>query len=250
VEADFHHVNLFCTLVGDTSKARKGTARGHSQVAVVRADPAWQANIAGGLSSGEGLIYAVRDNRTMIDENGDETTLDEGVTDKRLMCVEAEFASALKSPRGTATTVSAQLGRRGTPEPPHPHPPRPARRDDAHISVIGHITREELTRYLDATEVANGFANRYLWVCVRRSKLLPEGGNVPEEALRRWSRDLADALDFARRQDAIGRDPEARELWKTEYPRLTRAHPGLAGALLARGEAHTLRLSLPLRAPR
>ena len=41
---------------------------------------------------------------------------------------------------------------------------------------IAHITQEELRRNLTATELANGFANRFLWVCARRFKLLPEGG--------------------------------------------------------------------------
>ena len=60
----------------------------------------------------------------------------------------------------------------------------PVRVTGAHVSIIGHITQDELLRYLDRTEVANGFGNRFVWGCVRRSKLLPDGGRVPEEALR------------------------------------------------------------------
>ena len=52
----------------------------------------------------------------------------------------------------------------------------PARATDAHISIIGHITREEYRRELTETESANGFANRYCIVAVERSKCLPEGG--------------------------------------------------------------------------
>lgn len=33
-------------------------------------------------------------------------------------------------------------------------------------------------KYLNATEQANGFANRILWAAVRRSKLLPDGGEI------------------------------------------------------------------------
>ena len=36
----------------------------------------------------------------------------------------------------------------------------PAKATDAHISVIGHITTDELRRSLTRTEAANGFANR------------------------------------------------------------------------------------------
>ena len=44
----------------------------------------------------------------------------------------------------------------------------PIRATDAHISIIGHITREELLRYLTETEQANGFANRFIWLMVYR----------------------------------------------------------------------------------
>ena len=43
----------------------------------------------------------------------------------------------------------------------------PARATDAHISIIGHITREEARRELTETESANGFGNRIRgWQCV------------------------------------------------------------------------------------
>src|SRR5262249_22980569 len=35
-----------------------------------------------------------------------------------------------------------------------------------------------------------------------------------------------------------------RELWATVYPKLSGGEPGLLGAVLARGEAHVLRLSM------
>jgi hypothetical protein len=41
-----------------------------------------------------------------------------------------------------------------------------------------YVRRDDVRRYLDRTEVANGFGNRFLWICVRRSKSLPEGGQM------------------------------------------------------------------------
>jgi hypothetical protein len=46
----------------------------------------------------------------------------------------------------------------------------PARATDAHISLVGHITNEELKRELNECELFNGFANRFLWLVSRRSK--------------------------------------------------------------------------------
>lgn len=40
----------------------------------------------------------------------------------------------------------------------------PAKATNAHISIIGHITKNELCRYLSETEAGNGFGNRFLWL--------------------------------------------------------------------------------------
>ena len=44
------------------------------------------------------------------------------------------------------------------------------RATDAHIGIIGHITAEELQRCFTETSAANGFGNRFLWLCVKRAR--------------------------------------------------------------------------------
>jgi hypothetical protein len=78
---------------------------------------------------------------------------------------------------------------------------------------------------------------------VERSRLLPDGAVVDPAALREVGRELADALDNARRVDTVLRDDDAKELWREPYPRLTREVPGMTGAMRSRAEAQTLRLS-------
>ena len=56
--------------------------------------------------------------------------------------------------------------------------------------------------------------------------------------------ELADALAFARSAGEVRRDDEARTIWCEVYGELSEGKPGLAGALLARGEAHVMRLAL------
>src|SRR3712207_7605150 len=46
----------------------------------------------------------------------------------------------------------------------------PMKAMNAHISIIGHITKAELMRHMNETEVANGFANRYIWLLVKDRK--------------------------------------------------------------------------------
>lgn len=62
VERDRHFAKLFSNLVGKTAKARKGTSHGQARYPFEKIDPDWaRKRMLGGLSSGEGLIYEVRD---------------------------------------------------------------------------------------------------------------------------------------------------------------------------------------------
>jgi len=113
-----------------------------------------------------------------------------------------------------------------------------------HVSLLGHITTAELLRELSETAQANGWANRHMVFCVRRSKLLPHGGALSEEVVNALARRLRHALDAAREQGELRRDAEANRMWENVYPALTVDHPGMLGAITARSEAHVLRLSL------
>jgi len=120
----------------------------------------------------------------------------------------------------------------------------PTKSSGAHISIVGHITSEELKRNLDATEVANGFANRFIFVCVQRSKLLPFGGKVPDTEMDPIVHDLNEAINFARPHREIGMNPTAKEIWREVYEGLTDEGPGLSGAILGRGAPQVRRIAL------
>jgi hypothetical protein len=253
-EADRHYPNEYAVLVGKTSKGRKGTSWGRTKALLAEADPMWaDKRIASGLSSGEGLIWEVRDPITKMErvkgEGGavtyEEVEVDPGVEDKRLLVHEAEFPGVLRLIERTGNSLSAVLRTAwdtGALRSMVKH--SPARATGAHISLIGHATVEELTRYLTRTEMANGFGNRHLFVCVQRSKQLPEGRSVDDAALADVRRRFAEALTFARAQGEMARDQEARAVWAEVYGELSEGRSGLAGAMLARAEAHVLRLSM------
>ncbi|MBI2853303.1 MAG: DUF3987 domain-containing protein [Chloroflexi bacterium] len=242
-EQDRHGCNLFVNLVGETSKGRKGSSQGHIRELFARVDPTWtDNNVLSGLSSGEGLIAAVRDRVTRV-KDGEEEVIDPGVSDKRLLVAESEFAGALKVMSREGNTLSAILRQAfdsGTLRILTKN--SPAKATGAHISILGHVTKTELLRYLNDTEYANGFANRFLWVCVKRSKVLPEGGGIVDHS--NLIPRLREALEKARRLDVIRRNEEAREIWAAVYPSLSDGKPGLFGAVTARAEALVLRLSV------
>jgi DNA replicative helicase MCM subunit Mcm2 (Cdc46/Mcm family) len=118
-----------------------------------------------------------------------------------------------------------------------------ARATGAHVSIIGHITKDELRRLLTETESANGFGNRFLWAAVHRSKCLPEGGNIHRENLNDLVMRLHKAIEFAPSAGGMTRSEGARELWCNVYPELSEGKPGLLGAITARAEAQVMRLS-------
>lgn len=97
---------------------------------------------------------------------------------------------------------------------------------------------------LDESSKANGYANRFLWTCARRSRSLPEGGNIVPDSLLRIKKDIVEAIDFARTVERMKRDDDARRLWAKEYDRLSEGRPGMLGAITSRAEAQVLRLSM------
>jgi len=61
VEATLHHPNEYVLLVGESAKARKGSSWDHVARLMGTADPGFAARTSTGLSSGEGLVWALRD---------------------------------------------------------------------------------------------------------------------------------------------------------------------------------------------
>jgi hypothetical protein len=233
-----HYTNLFATLTGPTSKGRKGSSWARVLEALKLVDPDWAARcMATGLSSGEGVTYAVRDGA----EHGD----DQGVADKRVLVQEAEFAATLRVLRREGNTLSPVLRCAwDTGELRSMTRGSPMRATGAHISIVAHVTADELRSTLNQTEIGNGFANRFLWVWVERSKCLPDAPCVPARDLQALGERLRCAYQFAQGIREMKRDRQARALWYAQYRRLSDGKPGMFGALTARAEAQVTRLSV------
>ncbi len=231
VGATRHTLNLFLVLVGESSKARKGTSWNQLSHLFAEVDRAWTENrVTSARLTARGLIGIM----------GQQTG------DRRLLVLAEELASVLHTMGRSRSQLSPLLRcawDSGT--------LRMLDRDrlvqaaGGHLSLIGHITQRELAESLHRTEAHNGFANRCLWACVERSQCLPDGGNVDPQELSAIARRLARAVEWAQGQTEIlfRRDPAAAELWNDYYPTLSQLHSGLHGAATGRAEAQVLRLS-------
>lgn len=236
VGAEKHPARINAVLVGATSIGRKTSAWRPIREMFRRCDSPWiEDRVRTGLSTGEGIIYHLRDPQGK----------DEGITDKRLLAIEPEFSSMLKVMSREGNSLSGVLrtawddGNLSTLTKNSP-----LKATGAHFGLVGHTTKEELLRYLDSTERGNGFANRILWCLVRRSKLLPDGDPIPDAVLNDLAGKMGTLVEWARMDRYICRNPMAANLWRQVYAQLSADRPGLSGAILNRAEAQTLRISL------
>ncbi len=251
VEADKHFTNLFCVLVGDTASGRKGTSFGRVKEIFKGEDLEHERDcIVSGLASGEGLIYQIRDAQFVQKKNKESGELEEiqtdaGISDKRLLIVESEFAQVLRVQGREGNTLSAflrNLWDTGTARNLTKN--SPLRTTDAHVSIIGHITRTELLNCLNEVESANGYANRFLWFAVRRSKFLPFGaGEIDECNFVNFQRELTKRIKFAANVKRLIFTAEARNLFASKYQKLETSRFGFLAKVTQRASAYVCRLS-------
>jgi hypothetical protein len=233
VDATRHGLNLFLVLVGDSSKARKGTSWNQIARLFAEVDQPWlSTRVSNARLTASGLVHALRDQQPS--------------TDRRLLALSEEFASvlrALKSGNGHLSPMLRCAWDSGHLPTLDMH--QQSQATGTHISLIAHITLRELTPNLHPTEAHNGFANRCLWAWVERSNCLPDGGSLSAHDLAPVAAELRRALDWAASTPEIlfHRDAAASELWHHSYPSLSQLRPGLRGAATSRAEAQVLRLS-------
>lgn len=246
-----HAPKVWPVTTGDTATGAKGTA-----VAVVRSF--WSRfdshfismNTAGGLSTGEGLIRTVRD---AIGDDPSAPGFDEGVNDKRLWVDAPEFASVLDKSRREGNSLSGTLREAYDDQVLQSLTSgSPLKSTGSHIVITPQITPTELVAKLTATDVANGLANRFMVVCSRMSKVLPEGSAPHRDEIQAFSDRLhavTTSLFKACQGDAeLKRTDAARQLWISEYHRRFEERRGQpespVKSLLARWHANTARLSV------
>jgi len=259
------HTNEFLLITGASAIGRKGTAYGVAIRIMAQVDEEWRRErVTTGVSSGEALIDMIRDPRMKqivldekgadkLDEYGKKTLLDKtedlGVPDKRLVWWCSEFARIMNLLSRSGNTLGDIL-REGWDGGMLENNVRtnPSKVRSPHVSLISAVTPQEVQSYFSATEMANGFANRFLWCMSRRSKNLPEGGGS-----MKIHDDLLDGIVVAKnalRNAAYPvefyRDREAQALWAETYARAVADRPGMYGTMSSRSTQHMIRLQVIL----
>ena len=243
-----HFTNLFLIVVGASATGRKGTSFNHVKNLLNSVDPNWSKNcIAEGLSSGEGLIYTVRDPIFGVTKEGTKIINDLGCEDKRLLTLESEFMNTLGVMTRQGNTLSAMIRRAWNGEILATLTKNsPTKATDPHISIIGHITKNEYLKGVSKTETSNGFVNRFLHCASKRSKSLPIGGKLHTVDFASIINQLHKAVEFVKTTSQMRMDENAVELWRDNYEHLVGEgkRTGLFAEVTARATGHVIRIAM------
>ena len=125
----------------------------------------------------------------------------------------------------------------------------PVRATGAHISLIGHITKDELKKCMTSTEYSNGFGNRIAWLASKRIQRLPRPKWIEwshhQDIIERLSAPL---LTFSKETAPKGQrmafNSKAESIWDEFYHSIDDNQNGIVGNMLGRTEAHVLRFAM------
>lgn len=266
-----HHARLFCLHVGRSGRGRKGDALSltnrireaieaqHSQsdaenqggnlVGVMRPTEMFSGwHHHGGLSSREGLALLIHDGYA---QGNDEIP---PIKDKRLWVVESEFVNVLHQSRRDGNTLSPALRDAwdgiGI---------RPATKTsklwatDPHITISAAITPMELRSKMQAHELTNGFANRFLIFWAERERTISFPKPTPQDVLDDLVARTMQVITFARGgypETANSREVTLSEEAQGEYDRCyngelsDQADGELVNSLLERRAPMLLRIAM------
>ncbi|MGO9162704.1 MAG: DUF3987 domain-containing protein [Streptosporangiaceae bacterium] len=241
---------LFTLIVGDAASGRKGTAHGAVEDLFRKADPDWADRIEPGLQSAEAMIDRVADCES---------------DDCRLLVVETEYNRLLAAMASSGGKLSAQL--RNAYDGSRLAVTRRDRKRSAvatraHISLLAHITPEELLRVHSRARQAGGLESRMLYAYVTRARELSPfaASSVPSRLVPR----ISEGLERSRGGVLSLADPISRELCMMRgiqpstvlpvapqvldgWPALMRDLPAVdrgLGAMFDRAETHVMRLAI------
>jgi uncharacterized protein DUF3987 len=236
--------------VGRSAKGRKGTAWALIQSLLNEAlGPRWDSKKIMSIASGEGIIHSVRDRAVKTKEgkagNPIVKCIDAGVSDKRKIIVVEEMAMIFNlASRGGNIILDVVRNIADGKDLQNPTKNNEEYATDPCISVITHITKDELLEKMGKSDATNGVLNRFLWGWATRSKKLPRGKKVDIGEL---GRELGEILSFA--PGEVQLSEAAKPIWDAMYEYLNPDDPDhdtipIIDSVLSRGDMYLCRLAL------
>lgn len=189
----YHHPRLFTLHIGRSGRGGKGDSQQLTQRIRERIETRDSSLLglkySGGLSSREGLAMLAHDG------HGESPA----IIDKRLWIVESEFANVLSQAKREGNTLSSALRDAwdgGDIKPATKS--KPVGVTSPHIGIHGNITPGELNSLLNAREMSNGFANRFLMIWAENNGFVPFPTPTPERLIDELATNTMDVIHFAK----------------------------------------------------
>lgn len=252
-----HFPNMFLAIVGESAAGRKGTSMSGPR-AIFKAAEDYIENEntrpfplghsmkqRSGLSTGEGLAFEIRDAEPEPDDES--TERDMGEEDKRMLVFEPELAQVFTVGARAGNTLSIAL--RNVWDGRSPSAMTKTSRvmaTDPHVSIVGHITKSELSTKLSSTDTSNGLANRFLWCFSQRPRLVPLPKPMSQHTIELLGARLGDLMLLAHSQTReMEMTPAAEAYWVDAlYQNLETLPPNALGVILRRGAPYVRRLAM------
>lgn len=237
ISSTLHTPLLFSAIVGDSSNGKKGESANmvrpvfESAESEAHLQHAYDEPVVGKLiypklitsvSSGEGLIYQVRDRKTTLDaKTQEEIVVDAGTGDKRLLLQVSEFANLLAAMSRQGNTVNGVLRDMwdGIPTLEVNTKNNALSATGTHIGILAHITPSELREKMSTTDVRNGFGNRFLWVYSQRTKIIARPKTYTLREYGPYAKRLSEALWWAKSVGEMQVDEAAWDYYEPLYAR-------------------------------
>lgn len=163
-----HKANIFSFIVGDSSLGRKGTVLAAVKDFFKLVDESFvKKSLRPGLSTQEGIIQAlIKDSRPLLGVETEASTVFKNFDrqgNKLSECIRNAYDG---DPMGNMSIANK------------------AYIEDHFIGLTFLITQSELSELITKTSLTNGFANRFIWLHVSRSKLLSFPPEPDQERLQ------------------------------------------------------------------
>lgn len=242
-----HHPLLFTLHIGRSGRGRKGD----SQQLVHRIrhhinerDSSILGNFHDtGLSSREGLATLIHDGF------GDSPA----IADKRLWVIESEFANVLHQSKREGNTLSSAIREvwdGGGIKPATKS--KPVGVSHPLIGIHANITPGELNGLLNAREMSNGFANRFLMIWAEKTKSIAYPKPTPEAVIEDLANHTMAIVRFAKggypnskNSLEIHLSQAARQYWSEAYLNLDRPMDSdFLNEILERRAPYTIRMAM------
>jgi Bifunctional DNA primase/polymerase, N-terminal/Protein of unknown function (DUF3987)/Primase C terminal 1 (PriCT-1) len=226
VEDGHHKTALYVMLVGESAQAAKGDSWSRVHNLFKHVDPSH--SIRSGVQTGEAVIDMLADADLTVN---DEHTRN-GVTavDKRCLLYQSEFVRMLhvsKRQGSILKDIFREVWDTGATESIAKSSQQ--RVTNATLSIIGHITKDDLEHDLEQVDLENGFANRFLYVHSERTKYLSSARSLTTREIHFLTEPFIEALEFSQNLTEMECPPhyrftsEAKELWNEIGERLFKA---------------------------